>query len=108
MSNQAGKHMKRNLWKCQRGAVAPLVGVCVIMLVGAVGVAVDIGRGQVAQSKLQAALDSAGLAAGAIVGQNLTEENLKPEAEKYLNANFGGNTIVASISDFYMVLSEDK
>jgi Flp pilus assembly protein TadG len=108
MSNQAGKHMKRNLWKCQRGAVAPLVGVCVIMLVGAVGVAVDIGRGQVAQSKLQAALDSAGLAAGAIVGQNLTEENLKPEAEKYLNANFGGSTIDASISDFNLELSDDN
>ena len=108
MFNQAGKHMKRNLWKCQRGAVAPLVGVCVIMLVGAVGVAVDLGRGQVAQSKLQAALDSAGLAAGAIVGQNLTEEKLKPEAEKYLNANFGGSTIDASISDFDLQLSDDN
>ncbi|HSE75527.1 MAG TPA: TadE/TadG family type IV pilus assembly protein [Dongiaceae bacterium] len=110
MSNQAGKHMKKNLWKCERGAVAPLVGVCIIMLVGAVGVAVDIGRGQVAQSKLQAALDSAGLAAGAIVGQNLTEEKLRPEAEKYLHANFGSSTIDATICDtcFQLNLSDDK
>jgi len=100
--------MKKNLWKCERGAVAPLVGVCVIMLVGAVGVAVDIGRAQVAQSKLQSALDSAGLAAGAVVGQNLSEDSLKPEAEKYLNANFGGSTIDASISDFNLELSDDQ
>jgi hypothetical protein len=71
-------------------------------------VAVDLGRAQVAQSKLQAALDSAGLAAGAVVGQNLTVETLKPEAEKYLNANFGGRTIDASISNFTLDLSDDK
>ena len=71
-----GKNM-RKLWSCERGAVAPLVGFCAIMLVGAVAVAVDVGRGQVAQSKLQAALDSAGLAAGAVVSQNLEEEDLE-------------------------------
>ena len=102
-----GKHVKR-LWACEQGAVAPLVGVCMIMLIGAVAVAVDIGRGQVAQSKLQASLDSAGLAAGAMVGQNLDEETLKPEAEKYLNANFQGFTIDAAITDFDLDLSEDE
>ena len=102
-----GKHAQR-LWACEQGAVAPLVGVCIIMLIGAVAVAVDIGRGQVAQSKLQASLDSAGLAAGAMVGQNLDEDLLKPEAEKYLNANFHGSTIDATISDFDLDLSEDE
>jgi Flp pilus assembly protein TadG len=101
------KHAKR-LLTSEDGAVAPLVGVCIIMLIGAVAVAVDIGRGQVAQSKLQASLDSAGLAAGAMVGQNLDEELLKPEAEKYLNANFHGSTIDATISDFDLDLSEDE
>lgn len=102
-----GKHAKR-LWISEEGAVAPLVGVCIIMLIGAVAVAVDIGRGQVAQSKLQASLDSAGLAAGAMVGQNLDEELLKPEAEKYLNANFQGFTIDATITDFDLDLSDDE
>ena len=103
--------MRQNLNKlssCERGAVAPLVGVCAILLVGAVAVAVDIGRGQVAQSKLQAALDSAGLAAGAMVGQNLDEEHLKPEAQKYLDANFVGSTIGATIQTFDLDLSEDQ
>src|SRR5262245_9722876 len=101
------KHAKR-LFASEEGAVAPLVGVCIIMLIGAVAVAVDIGRGQVAQSKLQASLDSAGLAAGAMVGQNLSEDLLKPEAEKYLNANFHGSTIDAEITDFDLDLSEDE
>jgi hypothetical protein len=102
-----GKHAKR-LMACEQGAVAPLVGVCMIMLIGAVAVAVDIGRGQVAQSKLQASLDSAGLAAGSMVGQNLDEETLTPEAEKYLHANFQGSTIDADITDFDLDLSEDE
>jgi len=96
------------LWSCERGSVAPLVGICMIMLVGSVAVAVDLGRGQVAQSKLQAALDAAGLAAGAMVGQNLTATNLKPEAQKYLDANFGGSTINAQITSFTLQLSNDK
>ena len=99
----------RKLWSCDSGAVAPLVGVCAIMLVGAVAVAVDVGRGQVAQSKLQAALDSAGLAAGAVVGQTLDEAVLKAEGWKYLNDNFAGQTIDATITyeDFDLELSED-
>ena len=99
----------KNLWSCERGAVAPLVGVCAIMMVGAVAVAVDVGRGQVAQSKLQAALDSAGLAAGAVVSQSITEEELKPEAWKYLLENFNGATVDATITvdDFDLVLSDD-
>ncbi|MSO75263.1 MAG: hypothetical protein EXQ99_09050 [Alphaproteobacteria bacterium] len=43
------------------------VAVCAIMLVGAVGTGVDIGRLHITQSKLQAALDAAGLAAGSMI-----------------------------------------
>src|SRR5262245_27797131 len=106
-NNHLYKKAKR-LWRSERGAVAPLVGFCIIMLVGAVGVAVDIGRGQVTQSKLQSSLDAAGLAAGAVVGQNLTEEALKPEAQKYLNANFLGKTVDATITSFNLDLSDDQ
>ena len=100
----------KRLWSCERGAVAPIVGICAIMLVGAVAVAVDVGRGQVAQSKLQSALDSAGLAAGAVVAQNIDAEDLKPEAWKYLQENFAGETVEATIapSDFTLELSDDQ
>ena len=107
--NRLCMHVKR-LLACERGAVAPLVGLCAMMLIGAVALAVDIGRAQVAQSKLQASLDSAGLAAGAMVGQNLDEDLLRPEARQYLDANFNGKTIDASICDtcFDLDLSEDE
>ncbi|HEV8388461.1 MAG TPA: pilus assembly protein TadG-related protein [Dongiaceae bacterium] len=104
-----GKNL-RKLRSCERGAVAPLVGICAIMLVGAVAVAVDVGRGQVAQSKLQAALDAAGLAAGAVVSKNVTDAQLKTEAWKYLNENFAGYTVDATIApdDFDLVRSDDE
>jgi Flp pilus assembly protein TadG len=102
----------RKLKSCESGAVAPLVGFCAIMLVGAVAVAVDVGRGQVAQSKLQAALDSAGLAAGAVVSQTVDETALKAEARKYLDANFAGYTVDATIDadadGFVLDMSEDE
>ncbi len=100
----------KRLWACERGAIAPIVGICAIMLVGAVAVAVDVGRGQVAQSKLQSALDSAGLAAGAVVAQNLDADDLKPEAWKYLKENFAGQTVDAVITpdDFDLELSDDQ
>ena len=43
-----------------------------------------------------------------MVGQNLSEDLLKPEAEKYLNANFQGSTIDATITDFDLDLSDDE
>jgi Flp pilus assembly protein TadG len=101
-------HHTRRLWRNERGAVAPMVGVAAITLIGAVGMAVDIGRGQVALSKLQSSLDAAGLAAGAVVGQQLDEESLKAEARKYFDVNFAGQTIDASLVDFDLDLSEDE
>jgi Flp pilus assembly protein TadG len=100
----------KSLWSSERGAVAPLVGVSAIMMIGAVAVAVDVGRGQVAQSKLQSALDSAGLAAGAVVAQNIDEEDLWPEAWQYLQENFNGATVHATIDpdDFDLELSDDQ
>ena len=110
LSNGASRTVRRlaGLGSCERGSVAPLVGVAMIMLVAAVGVAIDIGRGQVAQSKLQSSLDAAGLAAGAVVGQTLSEDELEPEAEKYLTSNFAGETIDASITGFDLQLSDDE
>ncbi len=96
------------LWRNERGAVAPMVGIAAITLIGAVGLAVDIGRGQVALSKLQSSLDAAGLAAGAVVGQQLDESTLEAEARKYFDANFAGETINAELVDFDLNLSEDE
>ncbi len=93
----------QRLWKDQQGAVAFIVGAGILMLVGAVGVAVDVGRGQMAQTKLQNALDAAGLAAGASVNS----QNMEAEVTKYMNVNFAEGTLGATIINVTPVLSAD-
>ncbi len=68
----------------EEGAVLPLVGLCIFVLLGSVGIAVDTGRAQLVQSKLSSSLDAAGLAGGSTV----STVNLNAEVEKYLAANF--------------------
>lgn len=95
--------MLQRLWKDQQGAVAFIVGFGLLMLVGSVGVAVDVGRGQMAQTKLQNALDAAGLAAGASVNS----QNMEAEVTKYMNVNFSQGTLGATITSVNPVLSQD-
>lgn len=49
--------------KCQRGAVAIIVGICIVVLVGMIGLVVDMGHLFVFKSELQNAADSCALAA---------------------------------------------
>ncbi len=92
----------QRLWHDQRGAVAFIVGFGILMLTGAVGVAVDVGRGQMAQTKLQNALDAAGLAAGASV----TSQDMEAEVMKYMNVNFAEGTLGATITNVTPTLSQ--
>jgi Flp pilus assembly protein TadG len=70
--------------RAEEGSVATIVGLGFLVLVGCIGVAVDIGRGQLVQTKLSSSLDAAGLAAASTV--NTT--NLVEDTHKYLNVNF--------------------
>lgn len=82
----------RNIACSEHGGVLPLVGLVFLVLVTAVGLAVDYGRAQMVQSKMQASLDAAALAA-ATVGNNEPTEAQRlavktREANKYMEANF--------------------
>jgi Flp pilus assembly protein TadG len=78
----------RKLWSRfaadERGSALPLIGVSIFVLLGSTGIAVDMGRVQMAQSRMSAALDAAGLAAGA----NVSTVDLNQEVTKYFNANY--------------------
>lgn len=67
-----------------RGNVAMLTGLSIFALVTATGVSVDMARAQMLQAKIQAALDAAGLAAGATANT----VDVQTQASKYFNANF--------------------
>ncbi len=65
------------LQQAERGSVFIMVAFAGFMLIAATGVAVDITRAQILQTKMSAALDAAGLAAGATASSgpaNLTAQ----------------------------------
>ena len=70
----------------ESGMTLPLLAVSMIAVTGMAGMAIDVARMQLVQSKLQFSLDAAGLAAGSTVSTS----NLNTEVSKYLNANFNG------------------
>lgn len=87
----------------QRGNVIMIVALSSMAVIGSVGLAVDAGRAQMAQNKLQNALDAAGLAAGATVNS----ADVTATVDKYLRANFGQGNLGATITDMTVTLSSD-
>lgn len=69
------------------GALAPVLGVAIIPLIMAAGVAVDYGNAVSVQARLQAAVDAAALAAGREA--NMSNSDLERIAKDYFNSNFG-------------------
>jgi Flp pilus assembly protein TadG len=70
----------------ERGMTLPLLAISMVAITAMTGVAIDTGRMQMVQSKLQFSLDAAGLAAGSTVSTS----TLNSEVTKYLAANFNG------------------
>lgn len=94
----------RSLVDSRAGATAPIIGLAGMALIASAGVAIDIGRGQVAQAKLQSALDAAGLAAGS----SINTADLDAEVEKYLEANFAGESVDATMIEFVATPNADN
>ncbi len=71
-----------------RGSVAIIFGLCVLVLIFAFGMAVDTGRAIQVSSKTSSALDSAALAAArAMREQDLSQSEVAAVANQYFNAN---------------------
>jgi Flp pilus assembly protein TadG len=70
----------------ERGMTLPLLAISMVAITGMVGMAIDTGRMQLVQSKLQFSLDAAGLAGGSTVSTS----SLNSEVSKYLATNFNG------------------
>lgn len=91
------------LWRNEEGSVFIIGAVAALAVVGAVGIAVDAGRAQMAQTKLQNALDAAGLAAGASVNSS----DLEAVAQKYLAVNFSDGNLGTTVTNVTTVLSNN-
>jgi len=77
----------------ERGSVFAMVAIASIAVIGSVGLAVDVGRSQMVESKLQNAVDAAGLAAGA----NVSTTDMNALATKYINLNFNQGILGAQL-----------
>ena len=64
----------------------PVLAISMVAMTAMTGLAIDLGRMQLVQSKLQFSLDAAALAAGSTI----STADLQTEVTKYLNANFNG------------------
>ncbi|WP_183393957.1 TadE/TadG family type IV pilus assembly protein [Hansschlegelia beijingensis] len=71
-------------FRSERGAVAPLIGIVMLVLIGCMGFAIDVGRSVLVRARLVDALDAAGLA----VGARLSTSDYSADALKFVNANF--------------------
>jgi len=96
--------MLKNFGANESGAVLPLLGIGLAAVVGVAGLGVDSARSQMVQSKLTAAIDAAGLAAGA----NISTTNAKAEVEKYVHSNFPPAYLGAKITWVDVQVSTDN
>lgn len=76
----------------QNGQLTLIAGVSLVVLIGFVGLGVDGGRGYMTKARLNAAVDSAAIAAARAVSQGDTQAdqtaNARTAATNFFNANF--------------------
>lgn len=71
----------------ERGSVALLFGICAVVLMLAIGLAVDTARYQNLSSRMQQALDGASLAAAKMLSEpDVSDEEVKERAEAFFRA----------------------
>jgi len=95
--------MIRSFIATQRGSVMPLVAFTTILLIGAAGTAVDMARMQIVQTRMQNALDAAGLAGGATVHTT----DLNTVVTQYFYSNFPTNYMGTTITNLTASLNTD-
>lgn len=92
------------LLQSEQGSALPLVGLGIFVLLGSTGIAIDMGRAQIVQSRMQNALDAAGLAAGSEVSTT----NLNSEVSKYFYANFPDHYLGTDVTSLTATPANDN
>lgn len=87
-------HSLRSFARETSGSALPIVGIGIFTLLGATGIAIDMGRVQIVQSRMTSALDAAGLAAGATANS----QDVSATAANYFNVNFPNNYMGSTLT----------
>lgn len=92
------------LLRSETGAVAPLLGVLMLILIGCMGFGIDVGRSMIVKARLVDALDAAGLAVG---GRAVTTD-YNGDAQRFVTANFKALYAGATVTSVTATPSSDK
>ena len=84
------KSIRRRTGK-QKGQVLIVIGLSMVVLIGAVGLAIDSGLGFIIRSKLNAAVDAASIAAARAVTQGVGEAAQRASAQAAAQKFFAAN-----------------
>ena len=94
----------------ERGTIAMIFSLCIFVMFGVAGLAIDVGRLYHAGNKISAAIDAAALAAAkGLRLNNLNDAEVKEVAERYFNTDIlgsGGN--YAKINGFNVQIDRTK
>lgn len=97
-------NLASSYFKARDGAVAPLLAIMFITLLGCVGIAIDTGRSMLVKSRLINALDAAGLAMGA----RLSTTDFAAEGRRFVDANFKAGLAAATVTTVTATSNGDK
>lgn len=86
------KTILRRFSRDERGATSIVIGVVAVVLVGAMGMGLDVGRAAREKTRLQSALDSAALAASKLA-PTTSDSQVKANASAFIAANYGKATV---------------
>lgn len=99
-------------YKKQSGQIVLTVALSAIALVAAVGLAIDSGMGYLVKAKLNAAVDSASLAAARAVTQGSTEDaqaaSARQSAKEFFDINYPANYLMSTPVLKPVVVTFDK
>ena len=90
------------------GAVLPLIGISIVLLIAFMGVAIDSGRYFLARNKLMSALDASLIAVADIATQQLNHDDpeaLQIRGREFFRANFPQGYLGTNISDADLVIN---
>ncbi len=93
-----------HFYKNTKGSVLPIVGIAMMAIIGSTGVAVDMGRVQIVQARLQNSIDAAGLAAGSVISTT----DPAAQVNKYFGANYPTNYMGSTIDPLVVTPSADN
>ncbi len=89
----------------EKGGVSTIIGLSIIPLVLALGLAVDGGMAYGTHNKLQGALDAAALASARAA--SIEGSDVEADARMYFEANFPSDLLGSRIADFSAVFNEE-